>query len=125
MKTKKVYLATPVGDPTEIDIRRKAEQAKKILESKGFEVYAPWQMHISTSPSISSRFLIVISLYPSSFYRINHRKYQDNNLQSHLLTFLSQQKFRILNRIETKSLFQLLTNILYKIFSKKSKNLLR
>ena len=34
MKTKKVYLATPVGDPTEIDIRRKAEQAKKILESK-------------------------------------------------------------------------------------------
>ena len=30
MKTKKVYLATPVGDPTEIDIRRKAEQAKKI-----------------------------------------------------------------------------------------------
>ena len=46
MKTKKVYLATPVGDPTEIDIRRKAEQAKKILESKGFEVYAPWQMHI-------------------------------------------------------------------------------
>lgn len=46
LKTKKVYLATPVGDPTEIDIRRNAEQAKKILESKGFEVYAPWQMHI-------------------------------------------------------------------------------
>ena len=34
METKKVYLATPVGDPSEIDIRRKAEQAKEILESK-------------------------------------------------------------------------------------------
>ena len=44
MKTKKVYLATPVGDPTEIDIRRKAEQAKKILETTYDNVTNPFTM---------------------------------------------------------------------------------
>lgn len=42
----KVYLATPVGDPTETLIRSNAAAAEEILVEKGFEVYCPWKIHV-------------------------------------------------------------------------------
>lgn len=43
---KKVYLATPVGDPTDFEIRDNAEGAEEILRELGFDVYCPWEMKI-------------------------------------------------------------------------------
>ena len=42
----KIYLATPVGDPTDIGIRTNAKRAYEILTKKGYDVYAPWMMKI-------------------------------------------------------------------------------
>ena len=42
----KIYLATPVGDSTDIDIRTNAKRAYEILTKKGYDVYAPWMMKI-------------------------------------------------------------------------------
>lgn len=42
---KKIYLATPVGDPNTPE-RKLAEEALKILEEKGMDVYAPWHLKI-------------------------------------------------------------------------------
>ncbi len=42
----KIYLATPVGDPTDVDIRTNAKRAYEILIEKGYDVYAPWTMKI-------------------------------------------------------------------------------
>lgn len=42
----KIYLATPVGDPTDIDICTNAKRAYEMLTEKGYEVYAPWMMKI-------------------------------------------------------------------------------
>lgn len=42
---KKLYLATPVGDPNTYE-RKLAEEALKILQHKGFDVYAPWHLKI-------------------------------------------------------------------------------
>ena len=42
---KRVYLATPVGDPGTPE-RSVAQYVKDVLESNGFTVYAPWEMHI-------------------------------------------------------------------------------
>lgn len=41
----KIYLATPVGDPNTPE-RKLAQEALEILQKKGFEVYAPWQLKI-------------------------------------------------------------------------------
>lgn len=42
----KIYLATPVGDPTDIGIRTNAKRAYEILTKKGYDVYTPWMMKI-------------------------------------------------------------------------------
>lgn len=41
----RVYLAGPFGTPKSC-LRKNALQIKKILETKGFEVYAPWKCKI-------------------------------------------------------------------------------
>lgn len=42
----KIYLATPVGDPTDAMIRANAAIAEETLIEKGFEVYCPWKIHV-------------------------------------------------------------------------------
>lgn len=44
--SKRVYLATPVGANPSSHERLVARSVKEMLEKQGFDVYAPWEMHI-------------------------------------------------------------------------------